>query len=483
MVRINLDGADSLSEKDKLTVYKVIKCSMIAMLLTVIVMAFVFHVYDRTAAIVNTFAMLSIMLIISLLCLAYGKCGENILNMADFLLMQMLFVVYALTFMSAVMAILDGGRRFIPLMCALRALTSILSAFLLMMFSWFDQTFIVLPPKQDRGLKKAGIISLGLYTLVILIGIRTGWFFRVSADAMLSYGRGYAAIMLYYIGWSLVYGYLIISRLGFNNVGRTLIVYRGVYIAGMFIFAALVIIKVEITLSWIFILFPFVSLMVIFCYKYSDIIDIILRQQKIIANRERDLMESQLNTMLLRISPHFISNTLGSVDSLMEEDPAEAREMLRRFSKLLRSNYVDITEESMIPFSKEMDNLKTYLEIQQMRFPNIKTEFDIKADDFNIPNLTLQPLCENAIKHGIRKRPKSAGTITIESYKEEDVFIVKITDDGVGFKEPLQDDRAHVGVNNVRQRLELMTGGSLEIESEPAKGTICTITIPEERQI
>ena len=482
MAGMNLEGADSLSNREKLKINIALKCIMLAMYLTVVVMVPVFHAYDRTAALINTFAILSMMLIIFVLCLAYAKWGEGIQTTADQLFMVMLFGVYVLAFMSAILVILYGGRRFVQLMYAMRILMSILSAFLLLMFSWFDQTLIELPNRQDRVLKKAGVISFVLYAVAMLIGTQTDWFFDVSEDSTVQYDWGYNVIMLYFIFWSLVYGCLIARKIGFNNVGKMLMTYRGVYLAGMFIFAALVIKEAEVSLYWIFVLFPFISLMIIFCYKFADNSNLILRQQKIISDRERDLTESQLNTKLLRISPHFISNTLGSVDSLMEDEPEEARKMLRCFSKLLRINYVDVADESMISFAKEIENLKTYLEIQRMRFPNLKTEFDIKADNFTIPNLTLQPLCENAIKHGIRKRPKAAGTLRITSQIDDDGFVIKILDDGVGFKELPQDDNVHVGIDNVRQRLELMAGGSLDIASELGKGTMCTIIIPKERQ-
>ena len=455
---------------------------MAIMFLTVMVMIPILHVKDRTAVVVNTFALLSMLLIIFLITLAYVKWGQGISDTSDKLFALMLFGVYVMAFISAIMVILYGSRRAMTFVYALRIMLSILSAFLLMMFSWFDQTFIVLPDRQDKVLKKVGIISFVLYAATMLIGTRTGWFFDVSEVSTVQSGWGYNAIMLYFICWSLVYGCLIAKRIGFNDAGKMLLTYRGVYLAGMFIFAALVIKEVEVTLYWTFVLFPFISLMIIFCYKFADNSNIILRQQKIITDRERDLAESQLNSMLLRISPHFISNTLGSVDSLMEDDPEEARKMLRCFSKLLRTNYVDVTDESMIPFAKEIENLKTYLEIQRIRFPNLKTEFNIKADNFAIPNLTLQPLCENAIKHGIRKRPKGAGTLRITSQMDDDSFVIKISDDGVGFTKLTQDDNIHVGIDNVRQRLELMAGGSLDIASEPGKGTECTIIIPKERQ-
>ena len=126
--------------------------------------------------------------------------------------------------------------------------------------------------------------------------------------------------------------------------------------------------------------------------------------------------------------------------------------------------------------------------IEQKRFPNIGIEYDIKARDFMIPAMTLQPVIENSIKHGICARRKSSGTIKISSEEREKDFLVTVEDDGVGFDispEALEnnDEKGHhhgIGLQNTKKRLEMICGGSLEINSTPGKGTKCYIILPKE---
>ena len=217
----------------------------------------------------------------------------------------------------------------------------------------------------------------------------------------------------------------------------------------------------------------FCSLVLLYCNLY-------VRREKELIQREHQLTQSQLNAMLLQINPHFILNTLGSIDCLCEEDPAEAQALLRLFSKHLRNNYVDMVSEPLIPFKNELEHLQNYLSIEQVRFPHLKVEYDIQVQNFYIPGLSVQPLAENAVQHGICKRRKSAGTLKISSWETEEAYMICISDDGVGFSGQIPDDnKSHIGIANVRKRLELLCGGSLAISSTPNKGTRCLIILPK----
>ena len=108
--------------------------------------------------------------------------------------------------------------------------------------------------------------------------------------------------------------------------------------------------------------------------------------------------------------------------------------------------------------------------------------FEMNSDDFYIPALTIQPIVENAIKHGLMKLEKG-GSIRVVSYETDTHYCVKVEDDGVGFDtDVLLDERKHVGIRNIRGRLKAMVNGSLEIESTPNLGTKVLIKIPKEVQ-
>ena len=119
-----------------------------------------------------------------------------------------------------------------------------------------------------------------------------------------------------------------------------------------------------------------------------------------------------------------------------------------------------------------------------MRFEDaLRVRYDIACTDFRIPTLTLQPLAENAVRHGVRGSKKAAGTVTIATREYGDRYEVTITDDGLGFDPdapPANDGRSHVGIPNVRERLRRVCGGELRIESVPGQGTTATIFLHKE---
>ena len=203
-----------------------------------------------------------------------------------------------------------------------------------------------------------------------------------------------------------------------------------------------------------------------------------LEVEKIKLNAE--LTETRISTMMSQIRPHFIYNTLGSIEQLCELDPQKAGELVHDFAKYLRGNFGELDNPKPILMSKEMDHVHHYLSIENVRFPDMTFSFEMNSDDFHIPALTIQPIVENAIKHGLMRLQKG-GTIQVVSYETEEHYCVSVTDDGVGFDTSLlQDDRRHVGLRNIRERLKAMVGGSLEIESTVGVGTKVLIKIPKE---
>ena len=198
---------------------------------------------------------------------------------------------------------------------------------------------------------------------------------------------------------------------------------------------------------------------------------------------EGELTRSEVNAMMLQINPHFIYNTLGSAASLCDIDPGTAQELIYNFSDYLRDNFTDINSKPMIRFREEMEHLNHYIAIEKVRFPHIEVEYELQTQEFEIPTFTLQPLVENAIKHGICKRRKSEGTIWIQTLETESAYLVRVIDDGVGFSyvTASNSEGRHIGIQNVRTRLDILCGGTLNIDGEPGVGTTCEIRIPKKR--
>lgn len=194
---------------------------------------------------------------------------------------------------------------------------------------------------------------------------------------------------------------------------------------------------------------------------------------------EEDLREKQrLQIMMSQMQPHFLFNTLATVKALCSTDPEKAAKITGIFGKYLRQNIDSF--DGRIPFEKEMEHAINYVEIEMIRFSNIHVETDLQDHDFTIPALTVQPMVENAIRHGVRGRED--GIVRISSRKDGRFHEIVVEDNGKGFDTDSLDtmEGLHLGIRNVRERIEKMCKGSLDVQSEPNAGTVVTIRIPED---
>jgi LytS/YehU family sensor histidine kinase len=199
---------------------------------------------------------------------------------------------------------------------------------------------------------------------------------------------------------------------------------------------------------------------------------------------KNELEEARLNLMFSQIRPHFMYNSLTAIAQLCTIDPKRAQRATIDFSNYLRGNLDSVNYTQPIPFSQELKHLKTYLSLELMRFDDkLSVEYDIETEDFLVPVLSVQPLVENAVKHGICKK-RDGGTVKISTRETEDSYIVEVADDGAGFdpNAPLDDSKSHIGVSSVRRRIESMMGGTLEIVSEVGVGTHSVLTIPKGKE-
>ena len=203
-----------------------------------------------------------------------------------------------------------------------------------------------------------------------------------------------------------------------------------------------------------------------------------LETEKVALNAQ--LAESRISTMMSQIRPHFIYNTLGSIEQLCELDPPKAGELVHNFAKYLRGNFGELDNTKPILMSQEMEHVHYYISIENVRFPDMTFSFEMRSEDFRLPALTVQPIVENAIKHGLMKLEKG-GSIRVISYETDTDYCITVEDDGVGFDtSKLLDEKKHIGIRNIRDRLKVMVGGTLEIESTQGVGTKVLITIPKE---
>ena len=206
--------------------------------------------------------------------------------------------------------------------------------------------------------------------------------------------------------------------------------------------------------------------------------------QQINEEKEIKLKEQRMSLMLSQIQPHFLYNTLNTITALCRINPKLAEETTIKFSKYLRENMHNMGKNDTQLFSKELEHTNIYLDIEKLRFGDrVKVEYDIKTEDFNMPTLTLQPIVENAVKHGICNKVEG-GTIKISTEKKGKDHIIIISDNGIGFemRKALNDGRTHVGIQNVKERLKTIVDAELEITSFIGIGTVVKIIIPGKKK-
>jgi two-component system, LytTR family, sensor kinase len=195
------------------------------------------------------------------------------------------------------------------------------------------------------------------------------------------------------------------------------------------------------------------------------------------AQLETALAEARLQLLRMQLQPHFLFNTLNTIAEMVHDDPRQAERMIAGLSALLRET-LDAGAADLIALSKELQVLDCYVSIQQVRFGErlrLQVAVDDAARDALVPSLILQPLVENAIKHGLAVR-RDAGRIELHASREDGDVVLRVADNGPGFS---REPNAGIGLANTRGRLRALFGEAHRVEvATSASGTAVTIRMP-----
>lgn len=196
-------------------------------------------------------------------------------------------------------------------------------------------------------------------------------------------------------------------------------------------------------------------------------------------DQKEEAAQERARVAVLQMRPHFIHNTLTSIYYLIAKDSEKAQRTTLEFSRYLQNNFEAIAEEGTIPFEKELEHTRAYLAVEQASYEGrVFVEFDTPVTSFNVPPLTLQPIVENAVKHGMDPDSEPLQVIVTTRDLGRGVQIT-VEDNGPGFTPPNEEGR-HFALNNVRERLKTQCGGTLEIGIREAGGTKVTIFVPRQ---
>jgi hypothetical protein len=247
-------------------------------------------------------------------------------------------------------------------------------------------------------------------------------------------------------------------------------------------YIALLVYMLPMTIAIIIYMFASADMLVVFGISlcaltmfgiiFSENVEQYMRQQRELANQ-------RASVMVLQMRPHFIYNTMMGIYYLCDQDPGKAKQVTLDFTTYLRKNFTAIVSEDTIPFHNELEHTRAYLAVEQAQFEDVFfVSFDTPHTMFRVPPLTLQPIVENAVKHGMSSSsdPIHISVVTRQTESGSEIIV---EDDGPGF-DPVDDNEPHIALNNIRQRLSLMCGGTLTIATREGGGTSVKVTIPSQ---
>jgi two-component system, LytTR family, sensor kinase len=211
--------------------------------------------------------------------------------------------------------------------------------------------------------------------------------------------------------------------------------------------------------------------------RYQTRQDEARRLQAEAAELHAQLADAQLNALRTQLNPHFLFNTLNAVSTLVDEDPPGARRMIARLSDLLRHTLEG--DEQEIPLARELEMLQRYLDIMEVRFQGkleVSIETEASLDDALVPNLVLQPLVENAFRHGLALM-QTVGRVAVRAVRDDGDLVLTVRDNGRG---PAKEVREGVGLTNTRARLTQLYGARqrLALIADEGGGALVEVRFP-----
>lgn len=230
-----------------------------------------------------------------------------------------------------------------------------------------------------------------------------------------------------------------------------------------------------------------VSVMLYLFLLLGAVVEVLLKQMEERIQETEAAYSGQRSMAVSMMNPNFLFAALNSLLTMTKTKSGNSAKFVFAFSKYLRYNLDSVREDRIIPFLEELEHISAYLEIQQLRMPELKITIEDKMHDFQVPARSIEAIVENAVKHGIGKK-ENRGQVIIRSYERRDAYAIQIVDDGIGFDtDMLYRKNTPTSMKTVRERLEQSTGAVLEVKSRLDKGTIVTVKLPknnrQERQL
>lgn len=303
------------------------------------------------------------------------------------------------------------------------------------------------------------------YFIMLNISPFTTWFYYYTPEMELCRGPYYGLMLAF-----------VLAMLAFILAG---VIRRRTRLSGRYYYAFLVaLIPMFVTvLIHVFVsVFMFFGIGMDIC-MFSMFTIILSDQIEQYMYQQREIAHQQASIMILQMRPHFIYNTMMSIYYLCKQNPDQAQRVTLDFTTYLRKNFTAIASDKAILFSEELEHTRAYLAVEQAQFEDsLFVEYDTPHIDFFVPPLTLQPIVENAVKHGMDPDADPLH-IFIRTQSTDSGSEIIVENTGADF-EPADDSEPHIALKNIRQRLEMMCRGTLMIMPREGGGTVVKVKIP-----
>ena len=323
---------------------------------------------------------------------------------------------------------------------------------------------------KSSALLRAGIALWVVFWILMLVGQFTDAFYSIAPDHQYTRGAWFPLLIAPLTAIVLLNIAGVLKRR--KQLSKGAFVGTLVYLLPT---AALVILYMFAAADFLLPIWMVFCTLFMFIRVLINAVDKDMQQQREIANQ-------RAGVMVLQMRPHFIYNTLMSIYSLCNQDPQKARQVTLDFTNYLRKNFTAVASENTIPFSAELEHTRAYLAVEQAQHEEmLVVDYDTPFVLFRLPPLTLQPIVENAVKHGMD--PYSGPLhISIRTLETNAGCEITVENTGASFDPASNNDEPHIALSNIRQRLKMMCGGELNIAPREGGGTVVKVTIPFKKQ-
>lgn len=311
----------------------------------------------------------------------------------------------------------------------------------------------------------AAMALLGVYLVMVIVSQFTDVFYSVTSDNEFVRGSLWAVSMAPMVAILLLNVAAVIRRR--KKLSKKYFIGLLVYMIPMLV---AMIIHMFIAVEVFVVLCMTLFALIMYEQILSDNVEQYMRQQQEIAHQRASIM-------VLQMRPHFIYNSMMGIYYLCDQDPNKAKQVTLDFTTYLRKNFAAIASEETIPFADELEHTRAFLAVEHAQFEDsLFVNFDTPITMFRLPPLTLQPIVENAVVHGMRAS-NAPIHISVTTRQTDSAIEIIVEDDGPGFQ-PTDNDDPHIALNNIRQRLEMMCKGTFNISPREDGGTSVKVTIP-----